>query len=91
MLCCESTTDSNAIQGNKRFWALRDEGVAEKTWKREKEIGIKGVEEDRVYIEEIRAIEVRDIEIRRLKEGKFKKVPCISCPTIVGDVIIQLK
>lgn len=49
--------------------------MAEKTWRKAKELGVKEGEYDKVYIEEVKAIKVRDKSARRLRDGTFEKAP----------------
>lgn len=46
--------------------------MAIRVWKKATKLGVRGEEEDNVYVNEIRGIEKRDKKGRRLKEEKPK-------------------
>lgn len=60
-------------------------------WKKIFALRVKGLEEDNVYVEEIRKLENRDQERRFLKEAKIKGTQCIFSPITSEGVAILLR
>lgn len=61
LICEASVGDSGIMMGNNRFMEGFEKSVAEKMWNFAKEkLGVTGTEDDDVYIEKIKAMEVRD-------------------------------
>lgn len=71
------------------MWSIDD--MVALTCNKANEYGIKGVEEDEVFIEEIKFMEVLDKEVRSLMDAKLKAYPWMSCHIILEGEAIQLK
>ena len=62
-MCCEFLSDYDLVMGNHRLQERRIDDVAEFTWKKVKDYGVKGIEDDDVYINKIRFLDKTGKEI----------------------------
>lgn len=74
VLCCDSTSNSDVMLGNRRFWIKRDKYVAIRVWKKVLDLGIRCEEEDSLYVDGIRGMENLDLEGHIFKEANSKGV-----------------
>lgn len=72
MICCKLTFDRDVIKGNERFWGKEVEFVAMKVWKKASDLGIRGGNDDGVYVAEIKRTEQSDRERCASKDDQKK-------------------
>lgn len=61
-MCCESTSYSDVVQENRRFWEKREEDAATMIWQIASTLGVKGIDEEMMYDEETKGMENGDQE-----------------------------